>query len=336
MRKLIFSAAVVVAAMTSCAKSETGVADKHSYPIGFTNGVISRVNAVTDSKWNVVAVKGTAGSIDYLAASEEFRDVYNYKTSGRNDCTYDDSQASPKYRYYDGVNTYRFICWGKNVLGGYEIADLTSAEAAYTAHISDPTIAFTVPAAANLDLVKAKTEDVTLTDQSAANNEVQLRFYHTLSKVRFTFRTTTYTLDQPIKVTGLSFTVNSKSGNLGVAEAGSGTWSSVAGGAATYTIPVGSWINAALDDSATYKEMTTPAGTVSTSTFYVMPQQLVNTTDEILLSYTVGGVPATKHLPLSMLLEADHSYNFQITINLNRIDFTALVEDWVGEGEFTL
>ncbi len=337
MRKLILSAAVAVAVMASCAKSETGTADKRSYPIGFSDGVISRgTNPVTDSRWNVVAVKGAAGSVDYATGSQEFLDVYNYDADDRANCTYDGSTATPKYRYYDGVNSYKFICWGQNLLGGYQINALTGTEAAYTADATDPTIAFAVPAAADVDLVKAMSPEVTLAMQAntAPDNRVALTFYHTLSKVRFTFRTTTYTPQQPIVVTGLSFTVNSSEGNLNAAVADSGTWSDL-GTAATYTIA--GWKGTPLPDGSAvlpvaypWAEETTVA---SNSTFYVMPQQLVNTTDKINLSYTVNGVAATKEFPLATLLEPGKSYNYQITIDLNRIDFTALIEDWAADTE---
>lgn len=321
MKKMILSAAVVVVAMTACTKSEIGTVDKRSYPISFTDGMITKATALTDSRWNVIAVKGTAGSVDYVSGSQEFLDVYNYDADDRDGCTYDGSTASPQYRYYDGVNTYKFICWGQNLLGTFRVNSLPGTEAAYTA-AAIPTISFTVPAAADVDLVKAMTGEVTPTMQAAADNRVALNFFHTLSKVRFTFRTQTYTPQQPIVVTGLSFTVDSKTGVLSAAAANSGTWE-VSASPATYTVQ--NWKLTPLPTGGLFTVETDPeAG----STFYVMPQLLTAANAKIDLSYTINGVAATKQIPLNTLLEPGKSYNYQITIDLNRIDFTAQVEDW--------
>ncbi len=310
---MIFLAAMVAVCMTSCTNSE--ILDmSEGRAISFKNAVMTRASALESGTFNICAFKAAAGGSHTGTAL--FEDVYTLGTDKY-------GASADKMYYYDGVNSYWFY--------GYAKTNATTTTAA-TGFVKDPAgTTFTVAAApsivfnattgGNIDLVVMATGEKTV--GTAQNSQMPITFYHALSRVRFTAKTTTYDEDLPIKITGITFTTPQDActvtgfgpakANLTVTATGSTT--------KTYSIT-----------SDFQDNLTTTAVEVNTTdqVFFVVPQNIQTGVLKVKYKVNDSVTEFEKTITLPNLgLLAGNSYNFELTINLNEITFNASLEDWV-------
>ncbi len=339
MKKIILVAALAAVAMAGCTKSETLDLNKSTKAIGFSNSIITRgTKAVTNSTWNVAAYNdnGVNGATsDY--SNKLWSDVYTYVRGDRDACKFAKG-GTPGYRYYDGQSTYNFLCWG-NAVGedaSYVLlGDINTTTYPLVNDDDHPSITFAVPTGATLDLVKAMIESVDGTSQS---DELDIVFYHTLSRVRFQFKTTSYDPQAQIVIKSVTLNVPKSSGSLDLTAAynasGWNPWtpdaSPVAGSYSLDNLKTTSLNQTSFDKWES---------TAGYQMFYIMPQGGFTTLTEaqIVVEYTVNGLPTDapwqkKELTLKdkVTFETGKSYMFQITLDPNRIDFIPVVEEWVN------
>ncbi len=308
---MIFGAAMVAVVMTSCTNSE--ILDmSEGRAISFKNTVMTRATTplTGNGTFNINAYKA-ASSVAH-GATVEFSDIYNLATDKYTDV--------PMY-YYDGINSYWFYGYAKTNVTTAAVATALDAgvTATYTSALT-PTLAFTAPG--NVDLVVMATGEKAI--GTAQNPQMNIVFYHALSRVRFTAKTQTYEpTKSKIVVTDITFTTPKNACTINKFDQPSTLAHVVASGSTgTYAI-----------SSGFQTEVTATSATVEASAntaFFVVPQQLSATS--LIVGYTVGGVTRSKTFDLSGLtLYPGKSYNFEIIINLNEITFNATLEEWAEE-----
>lgn len=279
-------ATMVAIATVSCTKTDETPDQTGKKEISFKHNYFTK--AAVDESGSFMVTAYNKGEDYSVAAIED--EAYNVSTGFE----------APKY--YDGVSDYEFF--------GYAAASGTALsskvpEGLAVAGTEKPTLVFTTPANADVDLVVA-----TAIAEAPEYPSTSLPFKHALSKVGFKFSKSPAGGSNYI-VTKVDFKV----GNDAAVVSFGGT-STKSGKSATYTL------------SGTYSAITDVATAVGTP-FYVVPQTLA-TTDNIVVTYTVdGGAEQTKTFTVTTVLAAGKGYNYTFAFTQKEITLTATVEnDW--------
>lgn len=277
-------ATMVAIATVSCTKTDETPDQTGKKEISFKHNYFTK--AAVDASGSFMVTAYNKGA-DYSAPAIE-DEAYNVSTGFE----------APKY--YDGVSDYEFF--------GYAAASGTALsskvpEGLAVAGTEKPTLVFTTPVNANVDLVVA-----TAIAEAPEYPSTSLPFKHALSKVGFKFSKSPAGGSNYI-VTKVDFKV----GNDAAVVSFAGT-STESGKPATYTL------------SGIYPAITDVATAVGTP-FYVVPQTLA-TTDNIVVTYTVdGGAEQTKTFTVTTVLAAGKGYNYTFAFTQKEITLTATVEN---------
>ncbi len=337
MKKILFTTALAVIALTACTKSEP-LDLPQSRAIGFGDPVLTRASTTLNvGQFNVVAFRGPVGATLVPAFTHVFTDQYSlanatdkYKKTGGADPT-----LWTGMYYYDGVHDYAFYGYAKTnqttLAAPGNLAFVAEPEGVVATVGATPAgckIVFTAGNDNQIDLVTMATGKVLLSGGQAANQAVV--FKHALARVRFTAWTTVADVaNNPIVITSIVLKAPLSKGEVTYAnfgmDPGEETMTDCAAPAITYTLPLEApavTVFPILGETAT-----TPA-TTSGEVFYLVPQTLSGA-DNLVVNYTVGGVAApAKKFSLTNTLASGKSYNFNLKIDLNGITFNASLEDW--------
>lgn len=291
MKKMTLLVAAAAAMFTSCSKTDNVENESPKTPIVFKHASV--VKASMTQPFTVKAYKSAASIADWAVAP------YFTEACGSNGAI-----TSGTTYYYDGVSFYNFV--------GYAPA----ADASITASTdpASPSVSFTTPANADVDLLAAKATEVTGTTENA----VSLLFKHALTKVKFSVLTTTP--DAKIVVTGISF--KALPTNTLDLTTGSATMSAANATGSAITLTINNLTTA----------LTATASSIATE-FLVVPQDLTGV-GEIVVTYTVDGVTSTpKTLTLTNTLVSNGVVNYKITIDANAVSFAPEEDVWGSETE---
>ncbi len=320
MKKIFLMVAVAAAMMTGCSKNET-VEQPAGRAIQFSNTVVAKAaSSLNAGQFNIFGYKNT---------TLEFTDIYNLYTDfyKRGNASADPDDWRGMY-YYDGVNPYSFYGYAKT--NQTTFVDTNTKPSAFDANVTvtavttagSEKITFVTPNNNNTDLVTMAVGPIPVALQT---QNYLVTFKHALTRVRFTAYSETVDPDRDIVITGLTFKTATNTGEVAWADMANGEMTAVSGAEATFALSGN--FQAKLDGT-----VLTPV-TTTNDVFYVVPQALRN--GDLVVNYTVGGVPDSKTFNLStalagapIVLASGQSYNFNIKINLNKITFDAQLEDW--------
>lgn len=289
MKKITLLVAAAAAIFTSCSKTENVENPTQQTPISFKHASV--VKAAMNQGFTVMGYKSEAILSDW-AVAPYFTEAY----------AADGTIESGKVYYYDGKSFYNFV--------GF--APATDASIVPTTGAVSPSVAFTTPDAANVDLLAAKAAEI----EGKSENAVALKFNHVLAKVKFSALTATP--DAKIVLTGITF----KALPEATLDLTTGTMGAASGTEKIFTI---SGLNASL---------TTTEAPIATE-FMVVPQDLTGL-GEIVVSYTIDGVVAEpKTIALTNTLKSNGVVKYKITVDAESGEITFAPEEEAWDTEST-
>ena len=329
MKKSIFLLAAAAAAFASCTQNEVmEVAENRAIGFSsFVNNNTRAVNPLDESNLNKFFVFGNYGTGTWTPVYTNV--AVNGGTVG------DDSEWTPeKTAYWQASHAYRFAAYSD---GGNSFAG-----ASFNADAQELTLKGY--AVGDNDLIAAIPAELTSNDDPTRNDDVELSFYHMLSRVKFTFSNTDsydYTMViSDIKVTA----INQATGKYTYNAAGNTIdW--------TESTSTGVYDFGTLSDIA---EAVNPDGSTHSVELFVIPQSnaLLQVTFTATFSDNAGKI-AEGTFRGQLAYSGDTSsttdewapgymYNYQVTINGSTIDPTLeqkvikfnvdAVEGWKDDG----
>ncbi len=294
--------AFAILAFTACTQNEE-IEMAAGRAIKFQNAAMTKGTAnVSKGSFKVAGYRGETGK---KSEATKVIDAEEYIVNS--------GFATPKY--YDGVNSYWFYGYAQT---GADTLAITGTETVYSE--STPTIVFTTPDTANVDLVTMASSEVVVANQGADYQSVI--FKHALSRVRYSVNKA----DKDMSVTIKSVVLNVGNDRLSIpydkfgadVETAFADTISSKGADKTYSYAISG------DQALTDNDVNAKAYTATK--LYVVPQGIKS----IVVSYTLEGAstPLVKTFTPDTKMLAGKAYNFQFTITAKGISFATTLEGW--------